>query len=60
MNAGAISAATSAPTPVPVLYGDSALLIQSYGAVALLSGPLNAPPVYVEQPAPAIRPVEPI
>jgi hypothetical protein len=54
----------NAPPPLsatdPVLYGDSALLIQSYGAVALLSGPLNAPPIYGMPPEPAIRPVEPI
>jgi hypothetical protein len=47
-----------APPPAsatdPVLYGDSGLLIQSYGAVALLTGPLNAASVYGLPVAPAV------
>lgn len=37
-----------------VLHGDSGLLIQSYGAVALLTGPLAQTAVYGLAPAPAI------
>jgi hypothetical protein len=44
----------------PVLYGDSGLLIQAYGAVALLSGPLAIAPVYARPALPAISPVEPL
>lgn len=51
-------AARAANSPTDhVLYGDSGLLIQSYGAVALLTGPLNASPVYVAPVAPVIPPV---
>jgi hypothetical protein len=55
---------TNAPPPLsatdPVLYGDSALLIQSYGAVALLSGPQNSPAMYGLPAAPAVTPVDAI
>jgi len=38
----------------PVLYGDSGLLIQSYGAVALLTGPLVVVPAYRRPVSPAV------
>jgi hypothetical protein len=51
-------AARAANSPTDhVLYGDSGLLIQAYGAVALLTGPLNASPIYNAPVVPVIPPV---
>ena len=55
---------TVAPPPPSatdsVAYGDSGLLVQSYGAVALLSGPLAFASVYGLPPTPAVPPVAPV
>jgi hypothetical protein len=48
-----------APTDA-VLYGDSGFLIQAYGAVALLTGPVALTPVYGLPTAPEIPAVAPI
>ena len=51
----AVSAASRSISPTDaVLYGDSGLLIQSYGAVALLTAVLAFARVYDRSPAPAI------
>jgi hypothetical protein len=59
-----VLAVSAAPQPISptdfVLYGDSGLLIQSYGAVALFAGPLAIAPLYHRSPAPAIVAVPPI
>jgi hypothetical protein len=57
-----ISAAPQDVTPTDaVLYGDSGFLIQAYGAVALLTGPVALTPVVYGLPtAPAIPAVAPI
>lgn len=53
--------ASAPPSPTDsVAYGDSGLLVQSYGAVALLTGPLAAAAVYGLPRAPAIPPVAPV
>jgi len=50
----AVSPAAQSVSPTDfVLYGDSGLLIQSYGAIALFAGPLAIGPVYHRSPAPA-------
>lgn len=50
----AVSPAAHSVSPTDfVLYGDSGLLIQSYGAIALFAGPLAIGPVYHRSPAPA-------
>jgi hypothetical protein len=59
-----VLAVSAAPQPISptnfVLYGDSGLLIQSYGAIALFAGPLAIAPVYHRSPAPAIAAVPPV
>lgn len=57
----AVSPAPHSVSPTDfVLYGDSGLLIQSYGAIALFAGPLAIAPVYHRSPAPAIAAVPPL
>jgi hypothetical protein len=56
-----VSAALPDVSPTDaVLYGDSGFLIQAYGAVALLTGPVALTPVYGLPSAPAIPAVAPI
>jgi hypothetical protein len=56
-----VSAAPQDVSPTDaVLYGDSGFLIQAYGAVALLTGPVALTPVYGLPTAPAIPAVAPI
>jgi hypothetical protein len=43
-----------------VLFGDSGLLIQSYGAVALTVAPLVLAPLFVQPMPPEIPPVPPV
>jgi hypothetical protein len=62
----ALPAATTATTPPPqsptdsVAYGDSGLLVQSYGAVALLAGPIAFTPAYGLPATPAVTAVAPV
>ncbi len=56
----AATAPTQSTSPIASLQGDSGLLIQSYGAVALIVAPLTLAPLFT-QPAPlAIPPVAPV
>jgi len=52
--------APPATTPADAFYGDSGLLVQSYGAVALLTGPQAAAGIYGLAAAPAVAPVAPV
>lgn len=54
-----VSPATVNPAnaPASTLTGDSGLLVQSYGAIALLAGIQAVPPIYGLPPIPAIAPV---
>jgi hypothetical protein len=54
------SSSSSSASPNAVLSGDSGLLVQSYGAVALIEAPLALPPVYAQLASPAIQKVDPI
>jgi hypothetical protein len=55
---------TTAPPPQSptdsVAYGDSGLLVQSYGAVALLTGPIALTPAYGLPAPPAVTAVAPV
>ena len=58
-----VSGALAASAPVPadaVLQGDSGLLVQSYGAVALIEPPLALAQIYTQPVVPAIPPVAPV
>jgi len=54
------TAASSPASPSAVLSGDTGLLVQSYGAVALVEAPLALPPVYAQRALPAIPKVDPV
>lgn len=54
-------AAKQATTPAnTVLHGDSGLLIQAYGAVALIEPPLALAQIYTQPAVPVIPPVAPV
>lgn len=54
-----VTSVVSAPTD-PVLYGDSGLVIQSWGALALLVSPLHIVVPYGGPVKPAVSPIEPL
>jgi hypothetical protein len=61
----AASASATAPAPAPspqsvAFLGANNLLVQAYGAVALIEQPLALAPVYTQPVAPAVTPVAPV